>query len=202
MNPSAPASTKEMLSRLPASVRTTFEAMFHTQVEAAYVQQLNDELATIQAQVPQLPTTTLKDEVVLPKVEVFPPTATTAAAALTAAANAAMSWKAPATSITPIKQEWAASSSKQGKRKTPDKTTHNNNDAALAAAAPTGKTNDDSIVIDDDPDLDNTPKQADLSLLKGEHGLQIIRADKITRHLFLLELDLQVVQLMLEPTTP
>jgi hypothetical protein len=172
MNPPAPASTKEMLSRLPASVRTALEAAFHTQVEAAYVQyvqQLNDELTTIQARVPQLPTNPLKDEVVLPKAEVVPPTLpkaevvpptpTPAAAAVAAVANAAMAWKAPAASITLIKQERAASSSKQGKRKTPDKSTHKNNDAALAATAPTGKTNDNSIVIDDDSDLDNTPNR-------------------------------------------
>jgi hypothetical protein len=39
---------KEMLSRIPASVRTALEAAFHAQVEAAYIQQLNNELGTMQ----------------------------------------------------------------------------------------------------------------------------------------------------------
>jgi hypothetical protein len=121
---------------------------------------------------------------------------------LAAAAKAAMARKAPVASITPIKQEQAASSITQGKRKSPDTSTHKNNDTALAATVRTGKTNDDSIAVDDDSDLDETPKQADPSLLKGDHGLQIIVASEINRHLILSELDLKVIQLMLEPNTP
>jgi hypothetical protein len=71
MNPPAPASTKEMLSRIPASVRTTLEAAFHMQVEAAYIKQLNDKLATIQARVPQLPTTPLRMRLSTQRMRLF-----------------------------------------------------------------------------------------------------------------------------------
>jgi hypothetical protein len=191
MNPPAPASMKEMLSRIPPSVQTTLEAAFHTQVEAAYIQQLNNELATMQARVPQLTSTPSKDEVVLPKEEVVPPTPAPAATALAAVANAAMAWKAPAASIpiTPIKEEQTVPRSAHWKRKSPDTTR-------------TGETKDDCISVEDDSDPDENPKQADPSLLRGDHGLKMIDASEINRHLILSMSDLKVVQLMPEPNTP
>jgi hypothetical protein len=128
MNPSAPASMKEMLSRIPASVRTALEAAFHAQVEVAYIQQLNNELATMQPRVPQLPSTPPKDAAVHPKEETVLPAPTPASAALAAAAKAAMAWAPPVTSVTPIKVEKTVPRRALWKRKSPD-----------------GKTNDDCI---------------------------------------------------------
>jgi hypothetical protein len=187
MNPPAPASMKEMLSRIPASVRTALEAAFHVQVEAAYIQQLNNELATMQPRVPQLPSTPPKDEAVHPKEEAVLPAPTPAAAALAAAAKVAMAWTSPVASIpiTPIKKEQTVPRRALFKRKSPD-----------------GKTQEDCIDVDDDPDPDENPKQADPPLLRGDHGLQIIDASDINRHLVLSKSDLQVVQITPVPNTP
>jgi hypothetical protein len=168
MNPSAPASMKEMLSRIPVSVQTAFEAAFHAQVEAAYIQQLNNELATMQPRVPQPPSAPPKDADVHPKEETVLPAPTPASAALAAGTKVAMAWTSPVASVTPIKKEQTGPRRALWKRKSPD-----------------GKTEVACIDVDDIPDPDENPKQADPSLLKGEHGLQIIKANEITRHLFL-----------------
>jgi hypothetical protein len=100
------------------------------------------------------------------------------AAALAAAAKAVMAWTSPVASIpvTLVKVEQIVPRSAHWKRKSPD-----------------GKTKDDCISVDDDSDPDENPKQADPSLLRGDHGLQIIDASEINRHLFLSKSDLKVV---------
>jgi hypothetical protein len=200
MTSRSPTSIDGMLSLIPKQVRAALEDEFHLQVTTAYAKHLNDELADVQAAVPQAalpPLPQIATEVTPVKAEQPVP-------------------------------ETSGSNQGKGKRKATDappcprpNITHpialfaNAAIAAVAAAVTSavattagataeavGTTSDTAIEMlgpDSDDTEDTTPQRISQ---KQEHGLTILQNMDINNHLKSIKSDLSIVFTKLEPDTP
>jgi hypothetical protein len=200
MTSRSPTSIDGMLSLIPKQVRAALEDEFHLQVTTAYTKHLNDELAAVQAAVPQA---------ALPPL---PQIATEVT---------------PAKAEKPV-PETSGSNQGKGKRKATDappcprpNITHpialfaNATIAAVAAAvtsavtttagAPTaaaGKSSETAFGVDESDSEDTEDTTPQRISQKQEHGLTILQNRDINRHLKSIKSDIDIVFTKLEPGTP
>jgi hypothetical protein len=211
MTSRSPTSIDTMLSLIPAPVRTALEDEFHLQVTTAYAKHLNDELAAVQATVPQAALPPLPQSVteVTPGKAAKPVTETPGIipgkrkasgtptrsqpnsknpfallvnTALAAIASATVAAVATAVATNAVTTTAARTSS------------------ANALEVP-GTTSGNALEVPDSDSDDTNDTTPPLMQPKKEHGLTILYGMDINDHLKSIKLDIRILIIKPEPGT-